>query len=242
MRVLKIHNGNTNNSTATWTGVYTELFEISDNWFGGSSGAQYVEVAPQNGGLDERLRNIVIERNLFSGTTGAQGGRQLMASAVNKTVRDNVFYMPGNGTSTYAILGAQLAQRGSAIQPPVTGSEAYNNTCYVPSGGAYQSCIGLDTTGSMGSPAANSYAQQQPVLRRRRPMPRSTILAAAIRYRTTRHRPLPSPGFTNGSGSFSVISDFKPTGNSSGAMTVPVWSDALGVVWSSGWNLGALHQ
>ena len=96
--VLKIHNGNTNNSTATWTGVYTELFEISDNWFGGTSGAQYVEVAPQNGGLDERLRNFVIERNLFSGTTGAQGGRQLMASAVNETVRDNVFYMPGNGT------------------------------------------------------------------------------------------------------------------------------------------------
>ncbi len=149
--VLKIHNGNTNNSTATWTGVYTELFEISDNWFGGSSGGQYVEAAPQNAGLDERLRNFVIERNLFSGTTGAQGGRQLMASAVNETVRDNVFYMPGNGTSTYAILGAQLAQRGT-VQPPVTGAEAYNNTCYVPSGGAYQSCIGLDTTGSMGSP------------------------------------------------------------------------------------------
>ncbi len=39
--VLKLHNGNTNNSIATWTGVYTELIEISDNWFGGTAGAQY---------------------------------------------------------------------------------------------------------------------------------------------------------------------------------------------------------
>ena len=238
--VLKIHNGNTNNSTATWTGVYTELFEISDNWFGGTSGGQYVEVAAQNAGLDERLRNFVIERNLFSGTTGAQGGRQLMASAVNETVRDNVFYMPGNGTSTYAILGAQLAQRGT-VQPPVTGGEAYNNTCYVPSGGAYQSCIGLDTTGSMGSPANNSYA-------------RNNLFYAAGTHTTVNNTGSgnivsnnttstgASPGFINGSGAFKVISDFKPTANSSGAMTVPVWSDALGVLWSSSWNLGALHE
>ena len=43
-----------------------------------------------------------------------------MVSAVNETFRDNVFYMPGNGTSTYAILGAQLAQRGT-YSLPVTG-------------------------------------------------------------------------------------------------------------------------
>jgi hypothetical protein len=237
--VLKIHNGNTNNSTATWTGVYTELFEISDNWFGGSSGGQYVEAAPQNAGLDERLRNFVIERNLFSGTTGAQGGRQLMASAVNETVRDNVFYMPGNGTSTYAILGAQLAQRGS-IQPPVTGAEAYNNTCYVPSGGAYQSCIGLDTTGSMGSPAHNSYARNNLFhVAGTHTTVNNTGSGNTVSNNTTSTGV--SPGFTNGSGSFKVISDFKPTANSSGAMAVPVWSDAVGVLWSS-WNLGALHQ
>ena len=51
-----------------------------------------------------------------------------------------------------------------------------------------------------------------------------------------------NPGITNASGTFSVISDFKPTANYSGGMTVPVWSDALGKPWSSSWNLGALHQ
>ena len=241
VRVLKLHNGNTNNSTATWTGRLHRTLRDLGQLFGGTSGGQYVEVAPQNGGLDERLRNIVIERNLFAGTTGAQGGRQLMASAVNETVRDNVFYMPGNGTSTYAILGAQLAQRGT-VQPPVTGGEAYNNTCYVPSGGAYQSCIGFDTTGSMGSPAANSYARNNLFYARRAATPRCITPGPATPYRTTRQHRRTNPGFTNASGTFSVISDFKPTANDSGAMTVPVWSDALGVPWSSDWNLGALHQ
>ena len=61
----------------------------------GNSGAQLRRVRRRMAGLDERLRNFVIERNLFSGTTGAQGGRQILASAVNETLRDNVFYMPG---------------------------------------------------------------------------------------------------------------------------------------------------
>ena len=51
-----------------------------------------------------------------------------------------------------------------------------------------------------------------------------------------------SPGFMNGSGSFSLISDFKPTANYSGGMTVPVWADALGVSWLPTWDLGAVHD
>jgi hypothetical protein len=50
-----------------------------------------------------------------------------------------------------------------------------------------------------------------------------------------------NPGFTNASGAFDVITDFKPTTNYSGATTVPVWYDALGVLWSSPWELGAVH-
>jgi hypothetical protein len=50
-----------------------------------------------------------------------------------------------------------------------------------------------------------------------------------------------NPGFTNGSGTFRVISDFKPTANYWGGTSVPVWSDALGLLWSSAWDLGAVH-
>src|SRR6195256_575100 len=114
--VFKLHNGNTNNSLSTWTGVYTELVQISDNWFGGTSGANLVENSPQNANDDERLRNIVVERNLFSATTGAEGGRLLMVSAVNETVRDNVFQMLGS-SSQYPVYGVQVAERGVEPAP-----------------------------------------------------------------------------------------------------------------------------
>jgi hypothetical protein len=50
------------------------------------------------------------------------------------------------------------------------------------------------------------------------------------------------PGFTNASGTFRMISDFKPTAAYSGGTSVPVWYDALGRPESSPWDLGALSQ
>ena len=41
----------------------------------------------------------------------AQGGRLLMVSAVNETVRNNIFHMLGN-SSHYPIYGVQVAERG----------------------------------------------------------------------------------------------------------------------------------
>jgi hypothetical protein len=235
--VLKIHNGNTNNSSPTWTGVYTELLEISDNWFGGTSGAQLVENAPQNANDDERLRNIVFERNLLSATTGAQGGRQLLMSAVNATVRDNAFYMMGN-SSQYPIYGVQIAQRG--VEPIPSGDEAYNNTCYAPNALAGQTCIGLDGN-SMRAAATNSSAKNN--LFYTQAAGHATVVNTGSGNTVADNTASPnlSPGFTNVSGSFSLISDFKPTASYSGAVDVPVWFDALGVQWTTSWDLGALH-
>ncbi len=209
---LKLHSGNTNNSSEKWTGVYTEFVEISDNWFGGTSGAQYVETAPQNGGLDERLRNIVVERNLFSGSTGAEGGRQLMVSAANETVRDNVFYMPGT-PAKYAILGVQVAARG--VEPVPSSIEVYNNTCYAPPGGSNQICVGFDTIGSMHSPPIHSDAKNNLFYIAGT---HSTVDDAGSNNTVSNNTATTgvNPGFTNGSGSFSAISDFKPTANYSG--------------------------
>src|ERR1700738_3551265 len=153
--VLKIHSGNTYLSASPWTGVYTEFLEISDNWFGGTSGAQLVENTPQNGGDDERLRNIVVERNLFSSRPSAQGGKLLLVSAVNETVRDNVFYMPGT-PSQYAYYGVQVAARG--IEPGPSGVEVYNNTCYAPNAQPGQACVGFDGI-AMRAPPLNRVAQ-----------------------------------------------------------------------------------
>jgi hypothetical protein len=166
----------------------------------------------------------VVERNLFAGrSTG--GGRQILVSAVNETLRDNVF----NGTVAGGGSGAQIAERG--IEPVPQGVEFYNNTCY-----GSGSCAAFSGT-NFTAPGINSFARNNLFYNS------GTIANSgsgnAISNNTTSSAS--NPGFMNGSGSFSVISDFKPTANYSGAMSVPVWYDALGLVWPSTWALGAVH-
>jgi hypothetical protein len=235
--VLKLHNGNTNNSSSSWTGVYTEIIEISDNAFGGTSGAQLVENAPQNAGDDERLRNIVLERNLFFASTGAQGGRQLLVSAVDETVRDNVFYMPGT-SAKYPAYGVQVAKRG--VEPVPSGVEVYNNTCYAPTAVGGETCVGFDGD-SMSAPAVNSIAKNN--LFYLSAAGHSTVVNKGTGNTISNNSASPNgnPRFMNASGAFDVITDFKPTTNYTGATSVPVWTDALGVLWSSAWELGAVH-
>jgi hypothetical protein len=224
--VLKLHNGNTWLSSSTWTGAYTELIEISDNLFTGTSGAQLVETSPQNGVTDERLRNIVVERNLFSATTG--GGRQILVSAVNETLRDNAFY----GQIANPVWGIQVAQRG--IEPVPQGVEVYNNTCY---GGG--TCAGFSGQ-NFAAPGINSYAKNNLFYNT---AGGTTVSNGGTGNTVSNNTVTPTnyPGFTNGSGSFSLLSDFKPTAVYSGGTSVPVWSDALGALWSSTWVLGAVH-
>lgn len=256
--VFKLHNGNTNNScagnanggcwpctvgalfatTTCWTGVYTELSEISDNLFTGTSGANLVELAPQNNNDDERLRNIVFERNLVSSSTGAQGGRLLMVSAVDTSVRDNVFYMPGT-TLIYPVYGAQSASRG--LEPVPFGVEIYNNTCYAPNAISSQLCAGFDALAGMTTASTNSYAKNNLFYIAAAGHATFTDNGTGNTVGSNTATSTNNPGFTNGSGSFSLISDFKPTANYSGGATVPVFSDALGIAWSP-WDLGAVHH
>ena len=240
--VFKMHNGNTDGSVATWTGIYTELIEISDNLFTGNSGAILSDISPQNGGLDEKLRNFVIERNLYSASTTAWGGELLMVSGANMTLRDNVFYMPAASSTIYAALGAQFTQRGSGNLLTVQFNEAYNNTCYAPNSQS-QTCIGFDTMGARSAPSINSVAKNNLFYvpsRATGPTVDNTGSGNTVSNNTV--SVTSNPGFTNSSGNFSLISDFKPTANYSGGTSVPVWYDALGVSWSSTWDLGAVHH
>jgi hypothetical protein len=222
--VLKVHNGNTWITNPTWTGQYTEMVEISDNLFTGTSGAQLVETSPQNGVTDERLRNIVVERNIFAGrSTG--GGRQILVSAVNETLRDNVF----NGTVAGGGSGAQIAQRG--IEPQPQHVEFYNNTCY---GGG--SCAAFNGQ-NFAAPGINSFARNN--LFYNSGMIDNSGSGNTISNNTV--SPSNDPGFADGSGTLSLIPDFRPSAAYSGGMSVPVWYDALGTPFSSTWDLGAVY-
>jgi hypothetical protein len=223
--VLKLHNGNTKITSPGWTGVYTEYIMETDNVFSGTSGAILVENAPQNSVTDERLRNIVVERNIFAGrSTG--GGRQILVSAVNATLRDNVF----NGTVAGGGSGVQIAQRGIEPQPQYV--EFYNNTCY--GGGSCAAFSGQN----FAAPGINSFARNN--LFYNSGMIDNSGSGNTISNNTV--SPSNNPGFVDGSGTLSLIRDFKPTANYSGGMSVPVWFDALGTPLSSPWDLGAVHQ
>jgi hypothetical protein len=241
--VFKLHNGNTNGSLAKWTGVYTELIQISDNLFTGNSGGILSDIAPQNGGDDERLRNFVIERNLYSASTTAWGGELLMVSGANMTLRDNVFYMPAASSTLYPALGAQFAQRGSGNLLTVQYNESYNNTCYAPNAQPKQICIGFNTMGTVSAPSINSVAKNNLFYvpaQATGPAVDNTGTGNTVSNNTA--TVTNNPGFTNGSGNFSLISDFKPTANYSGGTSVPVWYDALGVPWSPTWDFGAVRN
>jgi hypothetical protein len=237
--VFKLHSGNTAANQASWIGQYTEYVEISDNLFTGASGAQLVETAPQNRQNDERLRNILVERNLFRGVSGGFG-RQMLVSAVNETLRDNVFYVAADDASAPQY-GAQVAQR--AIEPVPQYVQFYNNTCYTLQ--VMGSCVGFDGS-NFSAPGNNSWAAN------------NLFYNNGLLYTNGSSNPVvvdngsgntvgsntansaADPLMLNPSGSFSLIADFQPTQNYSGGAAVPVWYDALGAAWSPTWSLGAL--
>lgn len=256
---LKLHNGNTNNSctgnntgncwpctvgpqfatTTCWTGIYTEFVVESDNAMSGTSGANLAENAPQNANTDERLRNIVFERNLLSSTTGAQGGRLILISAVNETLRDNVAVMPGTSL-LYPVFAFQSAQRG--LEPPPVAIEMYNNTCYGPSPQSGQNCAGFSNTGSLGTAAASSYAKN--TLYYTTASGHAAFIDSGVSNTVSNNTGTATnnPAFTNGSTSFDIMSDFKPTANYTGGTSVPVQYDALVILWPPTWDLGAVHH
>ena len=224
--VFKLHNGNTKITNPTWTGVYTEYIMETDNVFSGTSGAILVENAPQNSVTDERLRNIVVERNVFAAATGR--GRQILVSAVNETVRDNAFY----GQIANPTWDIQVAERG--IEPVPQGVELYNNTCY--GGGA---CAGFSGQ-NFAAAGNNSYAKNNLFYS---PGGGTTVSNSGTGNSVSNNTVSSSgdPGFSNASGTFRFISDFRPSAHYSGGTSVPVWHDALGTPLSSGWDLGAVR-
>jgi len=228
---FKLHSGNTYGSSSTWIGQYTEYVEISDNLFTGTSGTILVENSPQNNVTDERLRYIVFERNLILGT----GASKMLISAVNETVRNNVFYV-ARSNGYLSDFDMQISRRG--IEPIPSGVEIYNNTCYALT--AQSGCVGFISGDGTSAAGSNSRAYNN--LFYNNGSSSSTVVdnGSGNTVSNSTSNSAANPLLINASGSFSLISDFQPTQNYSGGAEVPVWYDALGVAWSPTWDLGAL--
>jgi len=187
----------------------------------------------QNQQYDERLRHIIVERNLFRGVSGGFG-RQILVSAVNETLRDNIFFVTAGAGSTPQY-GAEVAQRG--VEPVPQYAQFYNNTCYALQ--ALGSCVGFDGS-NFAAPGINSWAGNNLFYNNGSSSPVVVDNGSGNTVSGNTADSAADPLMINASGSFSVIPDFQPTQNYSGGAQAPVWYDALGMAWSPTWSLGAL--
>lgn len=235
--ILKFHDlcFATDGGTGAWCGPATQNNLISDNSFTGSSGAQCVEMSPQNSVTDERINLTVFERNIIICTnSGFSDGREVWVSGANNTVRDNVF-LPATGST--CCTGVVILQVG--IEPIPQFNEVYNNTF---SGGNIPS-VSLGNFGGIGHAAGqnNTAKNNLGFNNGGNVVVYTTGSTGSVASNNTVNTAL-NPSFTNASGLLNVITDFKPTANFSGGTNVAVWYDALGVAWPPTWDLGAVHH
>lgn len=122
-------------------GGYTEQVVLSGNKLESANNTDWtVNTGPQNSSSDERLRNIIVERNWFVGGNMTQVA--LVVNAAEVTIRNNIFDMTG-GTSHKCI---QISSRGKgSTEPPPKNIFVYNNTCYSASPGSFD-LVRLDET------------------------------------------------------------------------------------------------
>ena len=249
---LKVTNATTNNSLNYWLGQYTEYVMITDNLLGtltasAPSGATPFEIAPQNGGVDERFRYIVMERNVISAATNSTNTRLGMFTGQNMTFRDNVCYYVFV-TPNFPQTCNQFGNRGPGTNGSVTPGagpflamnlEGYNNTAYANTGHAGMNVLENDTVGGF-TPATASFFKNNLLYA---PSGGSAIVDTG--GNTVSNNTVTAtcnPNFPNTSGTFFVLTDWKPTACFSGGTSVPVQYDALGVAWSPTWDLGAVHH
>jgi hypothetical protein len=104
---------------------YTRWVVISDNKFADNATDFNVVLGPQNNSRDERVTDIVFERNWLTSGAGNQYG--LVLSATETTVRNNIFDMSGGTSSAnIAILAFQ-----DGIEPAPNQIRIFNNTGYL---------------------------------------------------------------------------------------------------------------
>ena len=228
--------------TGTGTG-YTENVVIGDNKFAPEPGTPYTMVAaPQNAQDDERLRNIIFERNWFTTAEYAATG---IAIALNMdgsefTVRNNICDMTG-ASAFRTCFGVNTTATDAT--PPNNNIRIYNNT-------AYQSDAGIDqnfqlvqvSTATTNLTVENNlaYAPLAPTA--------SLINGTAGSGFTQLNNSTPteikntSPVFTNMPPS--VPADFVPLPGSYAigkGTNVPVWSDFFQAAEPATRDMGAIH-
>jgi len=119
----------------------TQHVIVHDNVFG-SSGPWPVAIGPQDSGQDERVSDVVFERNRLYPSFGTQSVSPVQVAlhvwARHVTVRNNVFSGVGSANGYHAIT---VGPRG--IEPAPINVRIFNNTFYLPEPGSNQVGFGV---------------------------------------------------------------------------------------------------
>jgi hypothetical protein len=122
------------------TDGYSEKIVISDNQLvNGAPDAAVdwtVSIGPQNGLSDERVKDLIVERNLFDGANSNQQVA-LILSAAEATIRNNICILPASNTCVGSY------RRG--IEPAPANIRVYNNTMYSGAAGSFTG-VTIDST------------------------------------------------------------------------------------------------
>jgi hypothetical protein len=110
----------------TGGGRSTEKVMVSDNTFFGGSAVWAVFMGPQNTSVDERIQNVIFERNYFIAGSGTNVALEMRGPVSLITVRNNIANLSAPGTS--GINGFETGDGG--IGPVPTNISYYNNTIY----------------------------------------------------------------------------------------------------------------
>lgn len=118
---------------------YSRWVIISENHLLGAYNNWLVAVGPQNAQSDERVRDVITERNWFVAGPGMQVGEIFFASEV--TSRNNIVdASAGSGSQT----GTWVGKRG--VEPPPSQIRIFNDTYYSAKPGAQFAGITLEST------------------------------------------------------------------------------------------------
>lgn len=109
-------------------GMQTDYVVISDNFLHSANSSWTMTVAPTNTFIDERISDVIVERNYFVSVT-AQVAMIVRGCVKRVSARNNIVNLTGGAAYTYGF----GFSGSSAVSNPVPQSEdivAYNNTIY----------------------------------------------------------------------------------------------------------------
>lgn len=118
---IKAHNPS-DTTTHAWKGFYSEQNVIDGCKLIGQTGTSLiVECLPQNPSSDERVQDVIMQRNWF--VDAGDTDRPIWTGIVRLTIRNNLFQMSNTSWGIYI-------EKRSSTQPTPTDIWIYNNSFY----------------------------------------------------------------------------------------------------------------